>query len=116
MFCGCDGIKERIGLWFAFSPELFSMTSIKLSNNNYVQQAKSIEVFLFGKKIFHYLVGLRNQLLEHMVVAYGKVFGLVGTDSCNMCVLKWGDGERVRLWHGQIPAICVFRSGGTVNE
>ena len=50
MFSGCDGIKERIGLWFAFSPELFSMTSIKLSNNNYAQQAKSIDVFLFGKK------------------------------------------------------------------
>ena len=98
MFSGCDGIKERIGLWFAFSPELFSMTSIKLSNNNYAQRAKSIEVFLFGKKIFHYLVGLRNQLHEHMVVAYGKVFGLVWTDSCNMCVSKWGDGERVRLW------------------
>ena len=88
MFSGCDVIKERIGLWFAFSPELFSMTSIKLSNNNYAQQAKSIKVFLFGKKIFHYLVGLRNQLDEHMVVAYGKVFRLIGTDSYNMCVSK----------------------------
>ena len=65
MFSGCDGIKERIGLWFAFSPKLFSTTSIKLSNNNYAQQTKSIKVFLFGKKIFHYLVGLQNQLDEH---------------------------------------------------
>ena len=93
MFSGNDGIKERIGLCFAFSPELFSMTSIKLSNNNYAQRAKSIEVFLSGKIIFHYLVGLQNQLHEHMVLAYGKVFGLVGTDFCNMCVVKWGDGE-----------------------
>ena len=42
--------KLHHGLLF-FSPELFSIISINLSNN-YVQGAKSVEVFWLGKKKF----------------------------------------------------------------
>ena len=48
----CHEIEDRTAPWPTFfSPELFSMISIKLSNK-YAQGAKSVDVFWLGKKKF----------------------------------------------------------------